>query len=112
LADKVRRIRIFLTAKENSRYKEIVEMAEYAYSIYTKEGINDDAKSNLLSRLCFKYTKEDLEEFFKDHILSSLFFEYFDEIMSYGYHECPGRRNNRVKAIERRANQASSEFPS
>ena len=87
-------------------------MAEYAYSIYTKEGINDDAKSNLLSRLCFNYTKEDLEEFFKDHILSYLFFKYFDEIKSHGYHECPGRRNNRVKAMERRANQASSEVPS
>jgi hypothetical protein len=112
LADKVRRIRIFLLAKDNSRYKEIVEMAEYAHSIYPKEGINDEAKSNLLSRLCFNFTKEDLEEFFKDPILSYLFFKFFDKIMSHGYHECPGRRNNRRKAIERRANQASSEVPS
>jgi hypothetical protein len=50
-------------------------MAENVQTIYLESGINDIAKSNLLSRLCYKFTKYDEEEFFKNDILSSIFDE-------------------------------------
>ena len=87
-------------------------MAENVQTIYPESGINDNAKSNLLSRLCYKFTKYDEEEFFKNDILSSLFDELIPEIMRDEYTECPGRRDNRAEAMKRRANQDSSEVPS
>ena len=45
--------------------------------------------------------------FFKNDILSSLFDELIPEIMRDEYTECPGRLDNRVEAMKRRANQDS-----
>ena len=112
LANQVALMQLFLTAEDLSRYKAIVMMAENVQTIYLESGINDNAKSNLLSRLCYKFTKYDEEEFFKHDILSSLFNELIPEIMDDDYIECPGRRDNRTEAIMRRANQDSSEVPS
>ena len=102
----------YQTAEDKSQFEAIVEMAKHVQTIYLNSGINDDAKSNLLSRLCYNFTKQDEEEFFKNDILSSLFNEFIPEIMRDGYTECPARHDNRAEAMERRANQDSAEVPS
>jgi copper homeostasis protein CutC len=42
------------TVEGKSRLKEIVEMAKDAKTIYLASGINEKAKANLLSRLCYE----------------------------------------------------------